>query len=184
MADKQQPLRAVYLSEVSFSIARGKWSFIAGLFWMKPSMWIMWSRRDSSFFFLYCQGAKETIKKEDTQICVAYGFLPLPEQLHAEELSCSFTWFLIKLSASFHWNITKPKLAGGNKLGCLVHAILVLGFSQVFQWLFWLERQTGGPKETKAHHLPFRCLCFFYIVIKHSTGLEPRVGDWDFGLNS
>jgi len=37
MADKQQPFGAACHSEVSFSITCGEQSFIAGLFWMKPS---------------------------------------------------------------------------------------------------------------------------------------------------
>lgn len=122
---------------------------------------ITWSRRDSSFFFLYCQGAKET-KKEDVQIHIVYGCLPLTEQLHTVELYSSFPWFLIKGSASFHWNLMKSKLAGGNELGCLLYTVLVSGCSRVFQWSFWLERQTGGSKETKVHHIPFSCLFFFF----------------------
>lgn len=187
MADKQQPRGAVYHSEVSFSITWQVkfycWSVLDEALSMRAA-WITWSRRDSSFFFLCCQGAKET-KQEDMQICVAYGFLPLPEQLHTVELYCCFTWFLITLSASFHWNLIKSRLAGGNELGCLVCTVLVSGCSRVFQRSFWLERQTGCSKETKVHCLLFSCLCFFHIIVNHSSGLEPRVGNWDsVGLNS
>ena len=70
----------------------------------------------------------------------------------------------------------KSKLPGSNELGCLAYAILVSGRSWAFQWSFCLERQTGGSKETKVHHLPFSCLWFFHIIINHSSGLEPRIG--------
>lgn len=85
---------------------------------------IIWSRRDFSFFFLYCQGAKKTSKKKkrrDVQIFVVHGFLPLPEQLQTVELYCFFTWFLMKVSACFHWNLMKSKLAGANELVSGVH---------------------------------------------------------------
>lgn len=137
------------------------WSVLVAALSMRAA-WIMWSRRESSFFFLHCQGATET-KKKEMQICVMHGFLPLPEQLHAVELYYSFTWFLIKHSASSHWNLMKSKLAGGSELGCLVYAVLVSWCSCVFKWSFWLERQTGGSKETKVHQLPFSCLWFFSI---------------------
>jgi len=82
---------------------------------------VIWSRRDCSVFFLYCQGAKKTSKKRDMQIFVVCGFLPLPEQLQTVELYCSFTWFLIKVNACFHWNLMKSKLAGANELVSGVH---------------------------------------------------------------
>lgn len=46
--------------------------------------WMMWSRRNSSFFFLDCQGAEETKQKEDMQICVVYDCFP--------SQSCSMQW--------------------------------------------------------------------------------------------
>lgn len=91
---------------------------------------------------------------------------------------CSFTWFLIKIDASFHWNLIS-KLADSNELECLMYTILLWGCLWLFQWSFWLGRQTGGSRQTKMHCLPFSCLRFFHIVINHSSGLEPRVGNWN-----
>lgn len=91
---------------------------------------------------------------------------------------CSFTWFLMKIDASFHWNLIS-KLADADELECLMYTILLSACLWLFQWSFWLGRQTGGSRQTKMHCLPFSCLCFFHIVINHSTGLEPRVGNWN-----
>lgn len=82
---------------------------------------VIWSRRDFSVFFLYCQGAKKTSKKRDMQIFVVCGFLPLLEQLQTVELYCFFACFLIKVNARFHWNLMKSKLAGANELVSGVH---------------------------------------------------------------